>query len=406
MLDALPPELQHRFSPDAVTGETLLLNLGPQHPSTHGVLRLLVELDGEIVRNVVPDIGFLHTGVEKAMEARSYIKALVLTDRLDYLNPLGNNLAYCLAVEKLVGIEVPARAQAIRVILAELQRIASHLVWLGSHTAEVGVQSITFYTFRERERLLELFEAAGGQRLMTSFIRPGGLWRDLPAGFTEGVEAYLGDLPAHLNDYERLLTRNPIWLDRTRGIGAISAENALAWGLTGPSLRASGVNFDLRKAMPYSGYEQYDFDVPLGEHGDVYDRYQVRTREFRESLRIVRQALKHLPGGPVLTGNRKFVPPPRSELGHSMEALIHHYKYWTEGFSAPKGEVYQAVESPRGELGVFLAGNGGPKPHRVHWRTPSFASLQCLPVLGRSCFLADLLVIGGSLDLVMGDVDR
>lgn len=405
-LDTLPPELQHLFSPDAMTGETMLLNLGPQHPSTHGVLRLLVELDGEIVRNLVPGIGFLHTGVEKAMEARRYVKALVLTDRLDYLNPLGNNLAYCLAVEKLVGIEVPARAQAIRVILAELQRIASHLVWLGSHTAEVGVQSITFYTFRERERILSLFEAAGGQRLMTSYIRPGGVWRDLPAGFAEGVQAVLDDLPAHLNDYERLLTRNPIWLDRTRGIGAITAENALAWGLTGPSLRASGVNCDLRKGMPYSGYEQYDFEVPLGQQGDVYDRYHVRMREFRESIRIVRQALKRLPGGPVITSNHKVAPPPRSELGHSMEALIHHFKYWTEGFSAPKGEVYQAVESPRGELGVFLAGNGGPRPHRVHWRTPSFANLQCLPVLGRGCFLADLLVIGGSLDLVMGDVDR
>jgi len=405
-LESVPAELQHLFSADALTGETLLLNLGPQHPSTHGVLRLLVELDGEIVRNLVPDIGFLHTGVEKAMEARSFLKALVLSDRLDYLNPLGNNLVYCLAVEKLLGIEVPARAQAIRVILAELQRIASHLVWLGSHTAEAGVQSITFYTFRERERILSLFEAAGGQRLMTSYFRPGGVWRDLPLGFSEAVGEFLDDLPAHLDDYERLLTRNPIWLDRTQGIGAIDASAALAWGLTGPSLRASGVNCDLRKAMPYSGYEHYDFEVPLGQQGDVYDRYQVRMRELRESIKIVRQALRRLPHGPVMTANRKVAPPPRSELGRSMEALIHHFKLWTEGFDAPKGEVYQAVESPRGELGVFLAGNGGPKPHRVHWRTPSFANLQCLPSIGQGCFLADLLLIAGSLDLVMGDVDR
>jgi NADH-quinone oxidoreductase subunit D len=406
LLDTTLDELKHLFSPRAATGETVVLNMGPQHPSTHGVLRVMVELDGEIAVTAIPDIGFLHTGIEKNMEAKTYLKALVMTDRIDYLNNMGNNLVYCLAIEKLVDVKVPPRAQVLRVLLAELQRIESHLVWLGTHSADIASQSVLFYCFREREKILAIKEMISGQRMMTSYIRPGGVWRDVPAGFEAAVADFIDYLPYRLDEYETLLTHNPIWLDRTRGIGAIDAETALAWGLTGPSLRGSGVNFDLRKIAPYLGYETYEFDVPTGTQGDVYDRYLVRMREFRQSLRIIRQALKKLPKGPVMTDNRKVTPPPRSELGRSMEAVIHHFKIWTEGFNAPKGEVYQAIESPRGELGVYLVGNGGPKPHRVYWRTPSFANLQALPVLSRNHFVADLVGIIGSIDIVLGDVDR
>jgi NADH-quinone oxidoreductase subunit D len=406
LMDSTLEELKHLFSPRALTGETVVLNMGPQHPSTHGVLRVIVELDGEIAVTTVPDIGYLHTGIEKNMEAKTYLKALVMTDRIDYLNNMGNNLVYCLAVEKLVDVDVPPRAQVMRVLLAELQRIESHLVWLGTHTADIASQSMLFYCFREREKILAIKEMISGQRMMTSYIRPGGLWRDVPAGFEEAVADFCELLPYRLDDYEALIRNNPIWLDRTRDIGLIDGPTALAWGLTGPSLRGSGVNFDVRKTFPYSGYEQYEFDIPLGERGDVYDRYWVRMLEMRESLKIVRQALKRLPKGPVMTANRKVAPPPRSELGRSMEAVIHHFKLWTEGFNAPRGEVYVATESPRGELGVTLVGNGGPKPHRVHYRTPSFANLQAMPIMGKDHFVADLVAIIGSIDIVLGDVDR
>jgi len=406
LLETTLDDLKHLFSPRAESGDTVVLNMGPQHPSTHGVLRLIIELDGEIIINAVPDIGFLHTGIEKNMEAKTFVKALVMTDRIDYLNNMGNNLVYCLAVEKLMDVKVPPRAQVIRVLLAELQRIASHLVWLGTHSADIASQSVLFYCFREREKILAIYEMISGQRLMTSYMRPGGLWRDVPAGFEDAVREFINYLPARLDEYEALLSRNPIWLDRTKDIGLIDGPNALAWGLTGPSLRGSGVNFDIRKAMPYSGYEQYEFEVPLGQNGDVYDRYWVRMMEFRQSLKIIDQALRKLPKGPVMTDNRKVAPPPRSELGHSMEAVIHHFKLWTEGFNAPKGEVYVPVESPRGELGVFLVGNGGPKPQRVHWRTPSFVNLQALPVMSKNHYVADAVGIVGSIDIVLGDVDR
>ncbi|MBI4770840.1 MAG: NADH-quinone oxidoreductase subunit D [Chloroflexi bacterium] len=399
-------ELKHLVSERALSGETMLLNMGPQHPSTHGVLRLLLELDGEIVVNCVPDIGFLHTGIEKNMESKTFTKALVMTDRLDYLNTVGNNFVYCMAVEKLMEVQVPERAQAVRVILAELQRIASHLVWLGTHALDLAAMSVFLYCFREREIILDILEMCSGQRMMTSYIRPGGLWRDVPSGFEEAVRNFIRIFPARIDDYERLLTRNTLFMDRTQGIGVISAENAIAWGLAGPSLRGSGVNYDLRKAYPYSGYEQYEFEVPLAAEGDVYARYIVRMRELRQSVRIIQQALDRLPRGPFITGDRKVAPPPRSELGHSMEAVIHHFKLWTEGFSAPQGAVYAAAESPRGELGVYLEGDGGPKPHRVHWRTPSFANLQPLPLLARGHFVADLVAIIGSADIVLGDVDR
>ncbi len=406
LLETTVDDLKHLFSDRLESGETVLLNMGPQHPSTHGVLRLIVELDGEIVVNAIPDIGFLHTGIEKNMEAKTYLKALVMTDRIDYLNNMGNNLVYCLAIEKLMEVPVPPRAKVLRVLLAELQRINSHLVWLGTHAADLASQSILFYCFREREKILDIFEMISGARMMTSYIRPGGLWRDVPAGFEEAVRDFIDYLPPRLDEYEALLTNNPIWIDRTRDIGRLTAETALKWGLTGPLLRGSGVNLDLRKYMPYSGYEEYDFEVPLGTHGDVYDRYIVRMQEFHQSLRIIDQALRKLPKGPVMTSDRKIAPPPRSELGRSMEAVIHHFKLWTEGFNAPKGEVYVAVESPRGELGVLLAGNGGPKPHRCYWRTPSFVNLQALNLMAANHYVADVVGIIGSIDIVLGDVDR
>lgn len=399
-------EIKHLVSERALEGETMLLNMGPQHPSTHGVLRLLLELEGEEIISCIPDIGFLHTGIEKNMEAKTYVKAEVMTDRLDYLNTLGNNLAYCIAVEKLVDLDVPPRAQAIRVIMTELQRIASHLVWLGTHALDLAAMSVFLYAFREREMILDILEMCSGHRMMTTYFRPGGLWRDVPAEWEAHVREFIKIFPERVAQYERLLTHNPLFKDRTVGIGLVSAEDGLRWGLTGPTLRASGPALDLRKLRPYSGYEQYDFDVPTHTDGDVYARYLVRIQEFHESLKIIRQALDKLPSGPVQSSNRKFVPPPRSEIGVSMEALIHHFKLWTEGFPAPKESVYAAVESPRGELGVYLEGDGGPKPYRVHWRTPSFVNLQALPYVSKGHFVADLVAIIGSFDIVLGDTDR
>lgn len=399
-------QYKHLVSERALTGETMLLNMGPQHPSTHGVLRLLLELDGEVIVNAVPDIGFLHTGVEKNMEAKTYQQAEVMCDRLDYMNTVGNNLAYCLAVEKLVELDVPPRAQAIRVILTELHRIASHLVWVGTFSLDLAAMSMFLYAFRERELLLDILELCSGQRMMTTYIRPGGLWRDVPVEFEAAVRNFIKIFPRRVDEYERLLTKNPIFLDRLLGIGKLDAATALSHGVTGPSLRASGVNWDLRKARPYSGYEQYDFEVPVRTEGDAYARYLVRIQEFRQSLKIVEQALNKLPIGPVRSDNRKFVPPPRAEIGVSVEALIHHFKLWTEGFNAPKGSIYHAVESPRGELGVYLEGDAGPKPYRVHWRTPSFDNLSVLPKIIKGHLVADLVGILASIDIVLGDIDR
>jgi NADH-quinone oxidoreductase subunit D len=399
-------ELKHLVSERARQGETMLLNMGPQHPSTHGVLRLLLELDGEIVVNCIPDIGFLHTGIEKNMEAKTYQKAEVMTDRIDYLNPLGNNLVYCLAVEALAGLDVPPRAQVLRVILAELVRINSHLVWLGTSGLDLAAMSLFLYTMRERERILDIFEMISGARMMTTYIRPGGLWRDVPVEFEQAVRDLLAILPARIDDYERLLTDNELFLDRTRGIGVINVDQCLEWGVTGPILRAAGLAYDIRRAAPYSGYEQYDFDVPTHTAGDVYGRYVVRVAEMRQSVRIIQQALDRLPYGPVRSANRKFVPPPRSELGISMEALIHHFKLWTEGFSVPPGSLYVATESPRGELGVFMESDGSARPARVHFSTPSFVNLQIMPLLTRGHFVADVVGIIGSIDIVLGDCDR
>ena len=399
-------DLKHLVSERAIQGETVLLNMGPQHPSTHGVLRLLLELDGETVVNCIPDIGFLHTGIEKNMEAKTYAKAEVMSDRLDYMNTVGNNLAYALAVEKLVDLDVPARAQSIRVILAELQRFASHLVWLGTSALDLAAMSMFLYCFREREYILDVMEMCSGQRMMTTYIRPGGLWRDVPVEFEAAVRDILKKFPKRIDEYEALLTRNPLMLDRTYGIGKLTGEECLNFGVTGPMLRASGIAWDLRKDRPYCGYEQYDFKVPTRAEGDVYARYLVRLEEMRQALKIVQQALDKLPLGPVRSQNRKYVPPRRSEIGVSMEALIHHFKLWTEGFAASKGAIYSAVESPRGELGVYLESDGGPKPYRIHWRTPSFDNLQSLPAMSKGVLVADLVAIIGSVDIVLGDVDR
>lgn len=386
--------------------EHMLLSMGPQHPSTHGVLRLLVELDGETVVNLAPDIGFLHTGIEKTMESKQYLKGLVLTDRMDYLSPMTNNLGYVLAIEKLLGVEATPRAQVIRVMLSELSRIASHLVWLGTHALDMAAMNVFIYAFREREYILDLFEMVAGQRMMVSYIRPGGLWRDLPDGFIPAVKHFIDFFPAKIADYDALLKNNPIFLNRTVGVGVISAEDATSWGLTGANLRASGVDFDVRKMWPYCGYENYDFNVPVRTEGDIYARYRCRVEEMEQSLRIIEQAVEKLPDGPVNIDDHKIVPPPRSELGGSMEAVIHHFKLWTEGFSPPVGSVYQSVESPRGEFACYLRSDGTAMPARAHFRTPSYVNLASLPVVGKGVFMADLVALIGSADIVLGEIDR
>jgi NADH-quinone oxidoreductase subunit D len=389
--------------------DTLVLNMGPHHPSTHGVLRLVVELDGETVVNVAPDVGFLHTGIEKTMESKTYQQAVVLTDRTDYLAPLSNNLSYVLAVEKLVGCEIPAKAQTVRVLLTELQRISSHLVWLGTHALDLAAMSVFLYGFREREQILDIFELVSGARMMTSYFRVGGLAYDVPAEFHDTVAAFLKIMPGRVDEYEDLLTNNPIWLERTIGIGILDTNAAMSLGVTGPAMRATGVAWDLRRDMPYSGYDSYDFDVPVAQHGDTYDRYLVRMAEMRQSVRICEQALARLremgPGGHI-TSDRKVAPPPKSEITHSMESLIHHFKLWTEGFKPPRGDALAAVESPRGELATYIVSDGSPKPYRVHFRSPSFVNLQAIAHMAKGQLMADLVALTASMDPVLGEVDR
>jgi NADH-quinone oxidoreductase subunit D len=399
-------EMKGLVSQRALDGETVLLNMGPQHPSTHGVLRLLLELDGEQVISCIPDVGYLHTGIEKSIEDKTYTKAIPLTDRMDYLSPMSNNLGYVLAVEKLMDVDVPLRAQYIRVILCELQRISSHLVWLGTHAIDLAAMSVFLYCFREREKILDIFEMVTGQRMMVSYFRVGGLWRDLPTGFEEAVRAFLDHFPSEIDEYEGLLKNNPLWIDRTKNIGVVSAKDAIAWGMTGPSLRGSGVNWDIRKAQPYSAYDQFDFDIPVANEGDVYARFWCRVQEMRQSLRIIDQGLKKMPKGAFITSNRKVAPPPKEELAYSMESLIHHFKLWTEGFTPPVGEVYVSVESPRGEFSCYIYSDGTPKPRRVHFRAPSYANLSAMHLMTHGVFIADLVAIIGSIDIVLGDVDR
>ena len=389
-----------------LSGDSMTINMGPQHPSTHGVLRLVLELDGETVVRCEPVIGYLHTGFEKTYEQKTYLQGVVLTDRMDYLAPLSNNLVYALATEKLLGIEVPERAKVIRVLLAELTRINNHLVWLGTQALDLGAMSAFLYCFREREVLLDLFEMMSGARLMTSFIRPGGLMADLPPGWTELADSFIRAFPEKVTEYESLLTKNDIFRERTIGVGVISRERAFELDLTGPSLRACGVDWDLRKLAPYSGYETYDFAVPMRDGGDVYDRYLVRIAEMRESNKIARQALDRLPDGPVMVDDRKIALPPRAELATSMEALIHHFKLVSEGFKPPIGEVYQCIESPKGEIGVYMVSDGTGKPYRCHVRAPSFINLQSLAPMAIGGLIADLVAIIGSLDPVLGEVDR
>jgi NADH-quinone oxidoreductase subunit D len=392
---------------DATRVDTMTINMGPQHPSTHGVLRLILTLEGERVIQTIPDIGYLHTGIEKTAEAKSYFKTLVVTDRMDYLAPLSNNLGYSLAVEKLLGIEdMPEKAQVARVALVELQRIASHLVWLGTHALDLGAMSVFLYCFRERELILDIFELCSGVRLMTSYIMPGGLQADLPAGFDTKVREFLTLFPGRLREYHDLLTNNRLWIERTKGVGRISAEDAIAYGCSGPTLRGSGVAYDVRKMFPYSGYERFEFDVPVGTNGDVYDRYLVRMLEMDQSLRIVQQALDGMPAGPWQIDDRKIVPPPKWEVASNMEALIHHFKLYTEGYRPPPGEVYVRIESPKGELGYYLVSDGGPRPYRMHVRAASFANLEALPKMVEGQLLSDVVAAIGSIDIVLGEVDR
>ncbi len=389
-----------------VRRDTMTINMGPQHPSTHGVLRLILTLDGETIVKAEPEIGYLHTGIEKTAESKSYFKTLVLTDRMDYLAPLCNNLGYALAVEKLLGIEAPERALYARVILAELQRIASHLVWLGSSALDLGAQSVFLYCFREREIILDIFELCSGVRMMTSYIMPGGLQADLPPGFSQRVGDFLTAFPARLREYHDLLTNNRLWLDRTKGIAVLSAADAVKFGCTGATLRGSGVAYDVRKFFPYSGYDRFDFEIPVGTNGDVYDRYLVRMLEMEQSLHIIEQAVGALPEGPWQVDDHKIVPPPKYEISSNMEALIHHFKLYTEGYRPPPGEVYLRTESPKGELGYYLVSDGGARPYRMHVRAPSFANLQALPSMIAGMLFGDVVAAIGSIDIVLGEVDR
>ena len=396
----------YEIAPDASDDETQIINMGPQHPATHGVLRLQLELEGETIRRVKPVIGYLHTGMEKTAEALTYLQGPTNVTRMDYLSPFHNELCYSLAVESLLDIEMPPRAQAIRVLMTELNRVASHLLWVATQGMDVGALSMMLYGWRERELLLAFFEKTTGLRMNHNYIRPGGVAADLPDGWEEDVAEILRQVPVGMEDYETLLNENPIFIDRTQGVGVITPDECLAYGVTGPALRASGVDWDLRKSMPYSGIEQYDFDVPLGRHGDVYDRYLVRMAEIRESLKIISQVADSMPSGDYRAEDRKVTPPPRARIDQSMEALIHHFKIFTEGFKVPEGEVYQAVESPRGELGMYLVAKGGAKPWRLHVRGPSFANVQALPVMLTDSLIADVISALASVDPVMGDVDR
>ena len=387
--------------------KTMVLNMGPQHPSTHGVLRVILELDGEVVLKAEPVIGYLHTGIEKNCENLTYSQCIPLTDRIDYLANLSNNLGYCLAVEKLADIEVPKRAQYIRVLLTELTRISSHLVWLGTHAIDLGAMSVFLYCFREREEILKILEAISGQRMMTSYFRIGGLALEPPPGYLEWISRFLDTLPGHVAEYEDLLTENPIWKLRTQGVGVLKLDDAIAMAVSGPSLRGSGSDYDVRKYFPYSSYDEFDFKVQTQTAGDVYARYQVRVAEIKESAKICKQAIKKIPPqGPFRAEVRGLVPPSREEMKTSIEGLIYHFKIWTEGITPPPGEVYQAIESPRGEVGFFVVSDGSNRPYRVKMRAPSFVNLQALPHLVVGKLIADVVASIGTIDIVLGEVDR
>ncbi|HJW87548.1 MAG TPA: NADH dehydrogenase (quinone) subunit D [Candidatus Brocadiaceae bacterium] len=391
----------------ATTATQLMsINMGPQHPSTHGVLRLVLELDGEVIVKATPHIGFLHRGVEKLAEYKTYHQVIPLTDRLDYVAPFSNNLAYALAVEKLLGIEAPERAQHIRVLFCELTRISSHLLWLATHALDIGAMTVFFYCFRERETIYDLFEMVSGSRMNLSYVRVGGVSRELPAGFLEDTRKFIAAFPARLQEYETLLTDNPIWKKRTVGVGIISADDAINYGLSGPSLRGSGVNWDIRKSEPYSSYDKYHFAVPLGKNGDVYDRYWVRIEEMRQSNSIVHQALNLLPKGDFLAKIPNVTLPSKEDVETKMESMISHFKFITDGIQPPKGEVYACIEAPKGELGFYVVSDGSNRPYRVKIRPPSFVNLEALPKMIEGSLLPDVVATIGSLDIVLGEIDR
>jgi NADH-quinone oxidoreductase subunit D len=386
--------------------QTLVLNMGPQHPSTHGVLRLILEIDGETVVRLRPEIGYLHTGIEKTCEAKFYQQVVPLTDRIDYLAPMTNNLCYCLAVEKLLGLEIPPKAQWMRVMMNELTRINSHLVWLGTHAMDIGAFTVFLYCFREREDILRLFEMISGQRMMTSYFRIGGLALEPPLGFFDKVKKFADRFPGNVDEYEGLLTGNPIFTMRTKGVAYLSPEDAIALGAGGPTLRGSGVDIDLRRDAPYTGYENFKFNVPVRTEGDVFARYLCRVQELRESIGMVQQALAGMPEGSVKADSPKVVLPDREKMKTQMESLIYHFKIITEGFAVPAGEVYQAIESPRGEMGYYVVSDGTAKPYRVHMRGPSFANLQVLSKMCEGQLIADVIAAIGSIDVILGDIDR
>jgi NADH-quinone oxidoreductase subunit D len=384
----------------------MVINMGPQHPATHGVLRLVLEIDGEIIVRIYPEVGYLHTGIEKTCEAKFYHQVVPLTDRINYLDPLSNNLCYALAVEKLLGLEIPEKAQWMRVLLAELSRLNSHLIWLGTHALDIGAMSVFLYTFREREDILRLFEAVSGQRMMTSYIRIGGLALEPPLDFLDRVQAFIRTFPEKIDEYANLLTGNPIFRNRLQGVGHLSAADAIALGVSGPPLRASGVDFDLRRDMPYSSYEKFQFHVPVSNDCDCWARYTVRLIEMRESVKIIQQALDGMPEGAVKADAPKIVLPDREKMKTQMEALIHHFKIVTEGFTVPAGEVYLGIECGHGQMGYYVVSDGTAKPYRVHMRYPSFATLQALEVMCKGRMLADVVAVIGSIDIVLGEIDR
>jgi NADH-quinone oxidoreductase subunit C/D len=403
---AMPPDAFSTMPEEAGGEREMILNMGPQHPATHGVLRVVLKLDGEIIRDAVPYVGHLHRGVEKLAEQMTYTQAITLTDRLDYTAGICNNLSYVLTVEKLLDIEAPKRAQYIRVMMAELQRIAAHLLWLATHALDMGAMTVLFYCFRERETVIDILEDITGARLTPSFLRIGGLAADLPDGVEAKIKAFLDDFPRRMREYETLLTKNIIWLKRTKDVGVISPEKAINWGLTGPVIRGSGVNWDIRKAFPYSSYDEFAFEIPIGEHGDVYDRYLVRLEEMRQSARIVRQALQGLPKGKVRVADPRVTPPAKEELGKEINAVIRHFKLMSEGISPPPGEVYCSVENPKGELGWYLVSDGTNRPYRYRIHTPSFVNVAVLPEMIKGLLVADVVAVIGSIDIVLGEIDR
>ncbi len=433
--DVVANSIRNRQNPPG-QDQTMVVNMGPQHPSTHGVLRLVVEIDGETVVSLAPDVGYLHTGIEKTCEAKFYQQVVPLTDRIDYLCPMTNNLAYCLAVEKLLGLEIPERAQYLRVLFNELTRIQSHLVWLGTHAMDIGALTVFLYCFREREQLMRIFEAVSGQRMMTSYVRVGGLSLEPPRDLYDTIRAFLKDFPSKIDEYEGLLQTNPIWMNRLKGVGYLSPEDAIALGVTGPPLRASGIDFDVRRDMPYSGYEKFQFNVPTSTIGDVWARYIVRMQEFRESVKnclqaldglpegrivadapkiilpnresvkICLQALDGLPEGSIVADAPKIILPNREQMKTQMESLIHHFKIVTEGFGVPTGEATSSVEAPHGMMNYYVVSDGTAKPYRVHMRNPGFATLQALEVMCKGRLLADVVAVIGSIDIVLGEIDR